>query len=208
MFIDNTVDNIGIMRSHNLAVEKLYRERAEYLIVISAAIRFGSGGLDFLKVIEEHPEYHIINGAGKWTRDGEERVEALGFHLTSFHRSVFDLIGDWDCNFGNYSLCDIDMHLRILKGIPNVKRDTFPVDMSHASASHSISIAKIKGCAYPPRNEYFKRKWGRDGGDWQNDGYEYPFNDPTKPLSYWPEPYDPLSIHQVEFKSGAWNFED
>lgn len=209
MFVDNTVENLGIMVSHNLGVDKLYRERAEYLIVMSAAIRFGeSGGLDFLKVIEDHSDCHIINGAGRWTRDGEERVEALGFHLTAFHRSVFDIIGGWDENFSNYSLDDIDLNLRILKGIPHLKRDSFPVDMEHIGTAHGINLAHIKGCAYAPRNEYLKRKWGRDGGDWENNGYEHPFNDPTKPLSYCPEPFDPLSIHQVEFKSGAWNFED
>jgi hypothetical protein len=208
MFVDNTRDNIGIMRAENLGIDKLYRERAEWLIVMSAAIRFGSGGLDFLKVIEDHQDCQIINGAGKWTRDGVEKIEALGFHLTAFHRSVFDLVGGFDSNLSNYSLDDVDLSIRILKGIPNLKRDSFPVDMNHVGTAHGINLAHIKGCAYAPRNAYMLRKWGRDGGAWQEEGYPTPFNDPSKPLSYCPEPYDPLSIHQVEFKSGAWNFED
>jgi hypothetical protein len=211
LFVDNTADNIGIMASHNLGVAEMYRRNADYLIVMSAACRFGQqGGLDFIKTIEEHPEALMIHGAGKWFDPGEgiEKVQALGFHLTAMKREIFDAVGNFDENFSNYSLDDTDLYLRIQKHFgKDYRLEVYPVDFSHASTSHSISLAGIKGCAYAPRNEYFKRKHGRDGGEWQKEGYDRPFNDPTKPLSYWPTPNDPLSIHQVEFKQG-YNFND
>lgn len=217
LFIDNTVNNIGIMKAHNLGVEKMYEDGSDWLVIISAAVRFGpKGGLDFIEQIGKHQDHHVIHAATENVVGGlqhkpegaDQKNGVFGWHLTAFHRSVFDTIGVWDTNFSNYSLDDIDLSLRIRKGIKNVKWDTYPSDVTDTSMSHSINLGHIKACAYPPRESYFRRKWGRGGGDWQNDGYEHPFNDPTKPLNYFPDDNDPLSIHQVEFRSGQWSFDD
>ena len=171
---------------------------------------FGAkGGLDFIDVISSHKDHHVINGAGRWIdpSTGETKDIALGFHLTAFRRAVFDTIGDFDTNFNNYSLDDTDLNIRIKKGMPDCRRDTYSVDMEHVSTAHSVQLAHIKGCAHAPRNEYLKRKWGRDSSEWYVDEYDHPFNLQDKPLSYYPYHNDPLSIHQVEFKNN-WKFED
>lgn len=212
LLIDNTVDNIGIMKSHNLGVEKMKEMQADWLIILSAAVRFGeAGGLDFIKILEEHPDYHVIHAASANVEGGKQadskgggKNEVFGWHLTAFNRSVFEAIGNWDENFSPYGLDDIDLSLRIRKGISNVKWDTFPCDVHDTTMSHSINKAGVKA-SYPPRNAYFTRKWGRGGGDWQNNGFERPFGD--KPLNYWPLPDDLLSIFNNEYKKG-WNYED
>lgn len=216
LLVDNTVENMGIMKAHNLGVKKMYEDGADWLIILSAAVRFGEpGGLDFVKVLEDHPDHSVIHGASLNVEGGKQSNpnggggvnKIFGWHLTAFHRRVFDAIGVWDENFTPYGLDDIDLSLRIRKGIPGVLWDTFPCDAADTTMSHSINLAHVKS-AYPPRNDYFVRKWGREGGEWQNDGYPTPFNDPEKPLSYWPEPGDPLSIHEVEFKKGEFTFHD
>jgi len=216
--IDNTdlATNRGSMKSHNMGVDFMREKKADWLIVMSAAIRFGEkGGLDLEQILDEHPDYHVIHGASANVVGGEQSNpdgggginKVFGWHLVAFNKTVFDTIGYWDENFTPYSLDDIDMSLRIRKAFKEkTKWDTYPCDVTDTTMSHSINKAGVKA-SYPPRNEYFKRKWGRDGGEWQNDGYEHPFNDPTKSLAYWPFPDDPLSIFQVEYKNG-YNFND
>lgn len=207
--IDNTdpTKNLGIMKSHNIGIDKMYEAGADWLIIMSAAIRFGeNGGLDFLDILESRPNYHVIHGASANVEGGKQsdpagggKNKVFGWHLMGINKSVFDAIGKYDENFSPYGLDDIDMSLRIRKHFGDATLwDTYPCDVTDTTMSHSINLANVKS-AYPPRNAYFKRKWGREGGEWQNNGYEHPFNDPTKPLSYWPLPSDPLSIHQVEF---------
>lgn len=207
LFIDDTnpVGGIGIMKAHNAGVEFMKEKGADWLIVMSAGIRFGeAGGLDFIDQLDKHPEALLIHGSGMWIENGTgiEKRQALGWHLTAFRKEIFETIGNWDENFTPYSLDDTDLTLRMLKGFGNkYKIEVVDCDMRHTSTSHSISLAGVKA-SYAPRNEYFKRKWGREGGDWQNSGYDTPFNLSDKPLSYCPEAEDPLSIWQNEYKHG------
>jgi hypothetical protein len=189
LFIDDTepVGGIGIMKAHNMGIDFMKQRGANYLIVMSAGIRFGeAGGLDFLEVIEQHPELLVINGAGWTDVSGTRERVALGYHLTAFKREVFDAIGRWDENFSPYGFDDIDLMLRMKKYFgTEYKIDSFPVDMEHVSTSHSIQIAGVQAPS-TPRILYFTEKWGRHPGAWQWDGWAYPFNNPDNNLAYWP----------------------
>src|ERR1039458_9355829 len=67
LFVDNTVDNKGIMWGHNQGVLKMYEEDADWLVVISAGIRFGApGGLDFVEQLDQHPDALLVHGSGMW----------------------------------------------------------------------------------------------------------------------------------------------
>lgn len=179
---------IGIMKAHNMGIDFMKERGANWLVVMSAGIRFGEkGGLDFIELLEDHTDLHVINGAGKVKFDGEEeQVIAMGYHLTAFKREVFDGIGRWDENFTPYGFDDIDLMLRMKKYFGNqLKIDTFPVDMEHVTRSHSISLAEVKAPS-EPRIAYFVNKWGRHPGAWQWDGWAYPFNNPQHNISYWP----------------------
>ena len=208
LIVDNTVENIGIMAAHNLGVKFMEEKNADWLIVMSAGIRFGeNGGLDFLKIIEENQEALMIHGSGAWNNNGKKiKSIALGWHLTAFNKKIFETAGNWDENFTPYGLDDVDLTIRIQKAFgKNYDLRVFPCDFRHESTSHSITIAGVKS-AYEPRNEYFKRKWGRDGGEWKKEGYLTPFN-LNKPLSYWPEKEDKLSIFENEYKN-KWSFNE
>src|ERR1700728_642922 len=71
--VDNSAENLGIMRSHNLAIDKMIAENADLLIVMSAAIRFGEkGGLDFVEQLDN--AYINIAAADKTKWDGDKQV--------------------------------------------------------------------------------------------------------------------------------------
>lgn len=189
LFIDDTdpVGGIGIMKAHNMGIDFMKERGANYLIVMSAGIRFGEeGGMDFIRAIEEHPDDLVINGSGMATIDGKRQRLAMGYHLTAFKADVFAAIGRWDENFTPYGFDDIDMMLRMKKYFASeYKVATYPVDMEHVSSSHSIQIAGVKAPS-SPRIQYFVEKWGRHPGAWQWDGWIYPFNEPANSLAYWP----------------------
>lgn len=189
LFIDDTSPpgSIGIMRAHNAGIDFMRARDADWLIVISASVRFGAnGGLDFIELLEQHPELHVINGAGKAIIDGVEQTLAMGWHLTAFRRDIFDAIGRWDENFTPYGFDDVDMTLRMKKHFKqDFKMDTFVVDMEHTTRSHSIELAGVQAPS-APRIAYFVEKWGRHPGAWQWDGWEHPFNNPEHDLKYWP----------------------
>lgn len=200
LFIDNTVNNIGIMASHNRGVDFMKEREADWLIIISAAIRFGKpGGMDFIKQLESS-DHHVLHGRGKPDELG--RQVPYGWHLVAFRREVVENVGGWDENYTPYSLDDIDLSIRIQKFYGDkLKWGTVPCEVSDTISAHGINLAGVKG-EYAPRNSYFKRKWGRDGGEWDKPAYDHPFNDKTKPLSWWPKFDHPLSIDSVEFKNG------
>jgi len=208
LFIDNTEKNIGIMKAHNLGIKFMREKNADWLIVMSACLRFGEpGGMDFIKIIEKNPKALMIHGAGRWEHEGEVKTIALGWHLTAFNKKVFEAVGGWDENFTPYSLDDVDLTMRIQKHFGKYyDLRVFPCDFEHASTSHSITLAGVKA-SFLPRHEYFKRKWGKEASDWQNDGYATPFN-LKKPLSYCPVEHDFLSIWQNEYLAGGYNFND
>jgi hypothetical protein len=176
---------IGIMKAHNMGIDFARSKDAHYLIVMSAGIRFGEpGGLDFIKVIEDHPELLVINGAGL-NRENNQ-VMAMGYHLTAFKMDVFNAIGRWDENFTPYGFDDIDLMLRMKKYFGSeYKVDSFAVDMEHVGRSHSIAFGGVKSPS-GPLIAYFVDKWGRHPGAYQWDGWIYPFNNPSHNLSYWP----------------------
>jgi hypothetical protein len=197
LLIDNTdpEKNIGIMAAHNRGIDFMKERGADWLIVMSAAIRFGEeGGLDFLKVLEEHPGYHVIHGASANVKGGKQanpdggggNNKVFGWHLAAFNRTVFEAIGRWDENFTPYGFDDIDLSLRIRKHFKEqTKWDTYPCDVTDTTMSHSIQLAGVKAPS-APRMFYFMEKWGRHPGAWQWDGWDHPFNNPEHSLAYWP----------------------
>lgn len=200
LFVDNTVNNLGIMKSHNLGVDKVIKEDADWLIILSAAVRFGNpGGLDFIQHFIDFPEYNVI-----------EAADVFGQHLIALSAQTLKRVGRYDENFGPfYGFEDVDYSLRIQKtynydareGATKILWDKFSVDASDKKVgmAHSIKLGIIDDPA-APKIEYFKRKHGRHPGDSQLDSYDHPFNDPTKSWDWWPIPPDP----RVNQEAG-WN---
>lgn len=205
MFIDNTDPdrNLGCMASHNLAMCKLFEEKADWLVIMSPAIRFLAGGDDFIQILTDHPDHYTIHAASpnvkggiQHKRESKDEVNRVkGWHASAFSRDLLEHIGGWDTNLTLYSLCDIDMSIRIQKykkGAPGW--NTYPCEIDDTGLmAHSINLGGVK-TAYEPKHEYFKAKWSREGGQYEKPANDHPFNDETKPLSWWPTPPDPRAV--------------
>lgn len=197
--IDNTTaeSNIGCMASHNKGIDFMKERGADWLIVISPAIRFGEqGGLDFLDILEQHPNYHVIHGASENVTGGKQSTpgggganKVFGWHFMGINKTVFEAIGRYDQNFTPYGFDDVDLSLRIRKHFKlQTLWDTYPCDVTDTRMSHSLYfVPKVVGeASSDPRILYFCKKWGRHPGAWQWDGWEHPFNNPEHDLKYWP----------------------
>lgn len=184
LIIDNTRLNLGVMRSHNMGIDRMKQIGADWLIVMSAAIRFGpEGGRDFAECLV-NPFHHILEAAG-----------VNGWHLIAFHRLVFEKAGRWDENFSPYGFDDLDMSHRIQLAFDMRYQPGFElwtkvdVDVTDMGMGHSIKLAGIEAPA-APRLDYLCRKWGVEIAPDGAKGpftYTHPFNDPTKDVRWWPE---------------------
>lgn len=192
--IDNTVNNIGCMASHNLGVDKMYETESDWLIVISPAIRFGSaGGLDFVEKLK-NTQHKIVESMG-----------VFGWHLIAFHKDVIDKVGKWDTNFTPYGYDDLDFSIRIQKAFPfafsndekfSVNANNFPlwtkelVDVKDTIMGHSMKLNKIN-TDDPHHRSYYEKKWGAVPGTGEHllNTYEFPFNDPKNDITYFSNDY-------------------
>lgn len=176
LVVDNTVENKGVSASWNLGIDKMKVEEADWLIILSAAMRFGeSGGLDFVEELEK-VEDTIALEAGM----------GLGWHMIAFHKDTIEKVGRFDANFYPAYYEDIDYGHRIRLVYGNLDPPywgKFNVDAGIAGWGHGLSLGQIPGRGDETK-AYMLEKWGDLAGA---DLYTHPFNDPTNSLKYWPE---------------------
>lgn len=176
--VDNTVENLGVMRSHNLGVDLMRAADADWLVLLSAAIRFGErGGLDFASALEHCAGHAVVTAEGVY-----------GWHLIAFARETVELAGRWDENFYPYGWDDNDYAIRVHKTRPGaVWSGIKALDLADTTMGHSVKLAGVE-----VDNEhhlaYFARKWGgRPEGQRFEWFHDYPFGEIPLPLGYWPE---------------------
>lgn len=180
VLVDNTRRNIGIMASHNRGIDRMREVDAEWLIVVSAAMRFGDpGGMDFVEALAAHDRHHVVEAAG-----------VFGWHLIAFRRSLLDKVGRWDENFTPYGFDDIDLSLRIQRAVGVDGRNgrvwtKVRGDWSDAGMAHSVHLGGVRTDTNA-LIDYFVSKWGRHPGAADVLAYMHPFDDPSNPLGYWP----------------------
>lgn len=185
--VDNTENNIGIMASHNLAIEKLYEIDADWFIICSAAIRFGeAGGLDLLEYLE-NTDSQIVEG-----------LNLYGWHLIAFRRDVIDTVGGWDENFTPYGWDDNDYSVRIQKSMPNVIWEKIQFDVTDTIMAHSIKLGGVTSDDNKLQ-QYFYNKWGCYPGNGAgiDDCWDTPFNIPNIDMKYCPRPDDKNHISKI-----------
>lgn len=188
LVIDNSTaaTNIGCMASHNKGIDFMKEKSADWLIVISPAIRFGeAGGLDFAEQLETCG-LDIAHGVNLDAKENGSKV--FGWHLVAFHKSIFEKIGRWDENFTPYGFDDVDMSLRIRRAIPDVKWEGLFCDVSDTEMGHSLkhNPDAVGEADSSPRILYFVEKWGRHPGAYQLGSYDTPFNNPEYDMKFWP----------------------
>jgi hypothetical protein len=176
LLVDNTTNNLGIMRSHNLGVDLMREHDADWLVILSAAVRFGAeGGLDFISALDRREGHAVVNAEGLY-----------GWHLMAFARDTIEAAGKWDENFFPYGFDDNDLAIRIHKAQPAAIWSGVRVDVSDTIMGHSLKLGGVRAPA-PPLLLYFRQKWGDIPGPPFDAYHDTPWNDPTLPVGYWPE---------------------
>lgn len=192
--VDNTIDNRGVGGSWNIGIELMKERGADWLIIISAAVRFGErGGLDIIEQLEAHPEADLIHFATKdvpeqpfvrgQTAGYEEGI--LGWHLTAINRRAIEAVGKFDPNFYPAYFEDIDYDLRIDKAMPNANKLVLPVDVQDGALGHGVKLGGVQAPS-EPLIAYFATKWGRHPNASEIGSYERPFNDKNNSLAFFP----------------------
>ena len=170
--VDNTVKNKGVAASWNLGIDELDRIGGDWLIIVSAAIRFGPpGGLDFLAACEANPDALAL-----------EAAQGIGWHLIAINRRTIDRVGRFDENFHPAYFEDIDYGRRMWLEFDQEQWPRFHADVSIAGVSHGVDLggAKIDNTKLA---SYYRSKWGGDKGA---ETYDKPFG--RRPIHYWPQP--------------------
>lgn len=175
--IDNSAHNRGVMRSHNIGVDEMRAQDADWLIVLSAAIRFGdAGGLDFVRALEHCADHAVVNAEGVY-----------GWHFLAFARDTVELAGRWDENFYPYGWDDADYAIRIHKSRPGaVWSGIKALDLSDTVMGHSLADGTVT-VDNEHHLDYFEKKWGHRTGPPFEMFYDTPWDDPTIDVRWWPE---------------------
>jgi hypothetical protein len=190
--IDNTEKNIGFSASHNLGIQKMYDDGADWYIVMSAAVKFGEpGGLDFIKILK-NTEHVIVEAMG-----------VFGWHFIAFHKTLIDKVGLWDTNFTPYGYEDLDYSMRIQRAFlldyddkwEKIKEnkttwEKVKIDIKDTIMGHSHKLGGVDP-GMGITKEYYNKKWGRYPST-NEDSYNsffYPFNVPENGLKYFTNDY-------------------
>lgn len=182
LIVDNTQHNRGVAASWNLGRERVLVEGLDWLIVCSAAVRFGTPmGSDLLAELEQHSGARVVEGA--W---------GLGWHLICFSRRVLEEVGSFDENFWPAYFEDNDwswrFHLVYATQPPYWEKVT--VDAWVRSFAHAERFAGVRAYA-PGLLDYYRAKWSGVPGQ---ERFAHPFNDSSKSLAWWPTSPDPRAL--------------
>lgn len=175
--------NLGVARSWNVGAERVLEGKLDYLVLMSASMRFG-------------PIMHTT-----WRRQmkkfwGATAIEADGhsWHLIAIHRSVFETIGIFDGNFYPAYFEAIDFAYRMrMKDLENMWPRVWVNALSQGVALHN----QLVSVPAPPLLQYYAEKWGGPKGE---ETFTQPFG--NRPLDYWQD----LTIPQLASKYGLDNW--
>ncbi len=192
MIVDNTLHNRGVPVSWNAGRKRVLDEGTDWLVICSAAVRFGpSGGRDFLDALSQSDD-RLFRAA---FMNGIPVVEAgngLGWHLIAFQRSVLERVGPFDENFSPAYHEDNDYSYRIQLSYgvdsraPGFVGPLWPkvdIDARLVEVAHGIKQANI-AVDFVALSSYYQRKWGGESG---KESYKTPFCEPDRSLDWFPE---------------------
>lgn len=185
----NTTEvNLGVAGSWNIGVKHMVECGHDWLVILSAGVRFGdAGGRDFLRCLEFQCEpWPSSHGIGAL-----EAADGLGFHLIAFHKSVFQRVGYFDQNFypAYHEDNDFSYRIQLAYGIdsrapdfvgplwPKVGTDAYLDSIAHGILKGGVTVDFVA------LEERYYSKWGGHSG---SETFTTPF-DSGNPISWWPE---------------------
>lgn len=168
--------NIGVATSWNLGAKAVLGSGIDWLVIASAALRWGpSGGVDFtsgLETIEGHPAV----------------TSTQGWHLCALHHTTLEAVGLFDENFFPGYFEDTDYLYRMyLAGFPSPRENGEHWGHIYSDAEYGESAHALNnGLVTAPMNElgyYYRRKWGGNPG---SETFTNPFDVSNYPIWKWP----------------------
>lgn len=181
--IDNAHgENRGAAASYNIGARLVTNPKTahRWLVTLSPSTRFGpSGGLDMFSYLESAASDEA------WVVEAEMPV---GWHFIAWHRRVFETIGYWDENFWPVYGEDADISYRILTHLDTLTPKATPFwrifecDAWLTMQGYSAHVGGVNVNNQEPFWDYYVKKWGGRSG---HETFKHPFNDETKPLSFW-----------------------
>lgn len=166
---DNTRNNIGVSAAWNKGIERMKERNADWIIFLSASMRFNQGGLDLIEQL-------------KTTELMVAEAEGHQFHLMSIRREVIEKVGTFDENFTPAYYEDTDYGQRIRNSYDHTfKWAKIKVDCYCVGNAHGVNLAGVR-MDIQKNIDYYIRKWGGMPGQ---QTYFHPFNNPNNSQSFW-----------------------
>lgn len=184
---DNVTRNQGVPAAWNHGVRIMRAREAGWLVLVSAAMRFGpAGGDDFVRHLDDAPREAWAVEAGVQPR---HPTHGFGWHLIAFRASTFDRVGVFDENYWPAYYEDNDFGYRIRLATPEWTQGALlwpkvDVDADLAGYAHGLRLGGVYVNAAGVAG-YYRRKWG---GPPSCEEWAHPFNDPRLAVSWWPAP--------------------
>lgn len=175
--VDNTAHNRGVAASWNIGAREVVDRRIDWLVVLSAAVRFGpAGGVDFLETLDD-PEAIVV-----------EAGDGIGWHLIAFRRDVFEQAGLFDENCHPAYWEDLDMGRRIALtfGLDPPYWRKVPVDATVTEVGHGKRVGRVTVDSDALIGYMVAKHGGVPGPTPEGELYAHPFGDPDLPWSWWP----------------------
>lgn len=175
MVVWNTPEhNAGVAGSWNVGRDAVLSSEADWLIVLSAAVRFGREGMrDFLRALDACPTELVL-----------EADRGLGWHVIAFSREVLEKIGPFDPIFFPAYSEDLDYSIRFQRAYdcdthapgwvgplwPKVPVDASLIEIAHGIKRGGVTV-DLAGMhalldAKWGTQEEFLTPYNRDDLDW------------------------------------------
>ena len=164
-------ENLGTSMSWNLGIMR----GAKWTLILSASTRFPEGGLK-----------KYLEGAENWANEFGF-FSPIGGHCHAVGKSQTKLAGLWDPNFFPGYKEDSSMGhilnrtMSMVGAIPHYSPPGLHIVASAVAVRSSCFLDQRPA----QREAYYLAKHGGKEG---YEKFEHPFNDPTKPIQYWPQP--------------------
>lgn len=173
LVVDNTVTNKGVAASWNLGIDKMRADDTDWLIIVSAAMRFGEAGCQ-----DMIDQLAITNSLIVECELGHN------WHLIAIKREVIENVGKFDENFYPAYWEDTDYSYRVNLAYPGIHGSRWTkifVDVVNTGWTHGVTFAKVVVDSAKLQN-YLIRKWGGLQHEFK---FKIPFNDPNKTIKDW-----------------------